>query len=117
MPILWSYGVSQGRLSLNRLVELCCTNPAKIFGLFPRKGTLAVGADADVVIWDPNAKKVMGARTSHQRTDYNLYEGWEIQGLPEKVYLRGSLLVDGDTWNGEPGGGMWQRRAAHAPVI
>ncbi|MCC6192162.1 MAG: dihydropyrimidinase [Anaerolineales bacterium] len=117
MPILWTYGVGQGRISLNRLVELCCTNPAKIFGLYPRKGTLAVGADADVVIWNPNTTRVMGARTSHQRTDYNLYEGWEIRGVPEQVYLRGNLLVDGDTWNGEPGGGSWLKRAAHGAVL
>jgi dihydropyrimidinase len=117
MLILWTYGVGQGRLSLNRLVELCCTNPAKIFGLYPRKGTLAVGADADVVIWDPSARRTMGARTSHQRTDYNLYEGWEIRGVPEKVYLRGNLLVDGDIWNGEPGGGGWLKRSPHASVL
>jgi dihydropyrimidinase len=117
MPILWTYGVGQGRLTLNRLVEICCTNPAKIFGLYPRKGTLAVGADADVVIWDPDAKKTMGAATSHQRTDYNLYEGWQTQGVPHQVYLRGNLLVDGETWNGEPGGGQWLKRSAHAPVL
>ncbi|MEP7357282.1 MAG: dihydropyrimidinase [Anaerolineales bacterium] len=117
MPILWTYGVGQGRLSLNRLVELCCTNPAKIFGLYPRKGTLAVGADADVVIWDPQATKTMGAAASHQRTDYNLYEGWATRGLPRQVFLRGNLLVDGETWNGEPGGGQWLKRTAHAPVL
>jgi dihydropyrimidinase len=117
MPILWTYGVGKGRISLNRLVELCCTNPAKVFGLYPHKGTIAVGADADVVIWDPAAKKKMGVKTSHQRTDYNLYEGWEVTGCPEKVYLRGNLLVDGETWNGEPGGGQWLKRATHAPVV
>jgi dihydropyrimidinase len=117
MPILWTYGVGQGHLSLNRLVELCCTNPAKIFGLYPKKGALAVGADADVVIWDPNKKKVMSAETSHQRTDYNLYEGWEITGVPEKVYRRGELLVDGEAWHGKPGSGKWTARAAHAPVL
>jgi dihydropyrimidinase len=117
MPILWTYGVGQGHLSLNRLVELCCTNPAKIFGLYPKKGALAVGADADVVIWDPNKKKVMSAETSHQRTDYNLYEGWEITGAPEKVYRRGELLVDGEAWHGKPGSGKWTARAAHAPVL
>jgi len=117
MPILWTYGVGQGRFSLNRLVEIACTNPAKIFGLYPRKGTLAVGADADVVIWDPQAVKTMGAKSSHQRTDYNLYEGWQVRGVPEKVYLRGNLLVDGEIWNGEPGGGTWLKRAAHAPII
>ncbi|MCC7359667.1 MAG: dihydropyrimidinase [Anaerolineales bacterium] len=117
MLILWSHGVNQGRLSLNRLVEVCCTNPAKIFGLYPQKGTLAVGSDADVVIWDPAATRTYGVAASHQRTDYNLYEGWELRGLPEKVFLRGNLLVDGDTWNGEPGGGQWLRRGAHAPIV
>jgi len=117
MPILWTYGVGQGHISLNRLVELCCTNPAKIFGLYPQKGTLAVGSDADVVIWDPAATRTMGVHTSHQRTDYNLYEGWAIRGVPEKVYLRGNLLVDGATWNGEPGGGTWLKRHAHAPIV
>jgi len=117
MPILWTYGVGHGHFSLNRLVEIGCTNPAKIFGLYPRKGTIAVGADADVVIWDPAATRTMGAGTSHQRTDYNLYEGWQVRGLPEKVYLRGNLLVDGDTWNGEPGGGAWLARSPHAPVM
>jgi dihydropyrimidinase len=117
MPILWSYGVGQGRLSPNRLVELCCTNPARIFGLYPRKGTIAVGSDADLGIWDPNRKQIVSASTSHQRTDYNLYEGWELIGVPEKVYLRGNLLVDGETWNGEPGGGQWLKRSPHAPVL
>jgi dihydropyrimidinase len=117
MPILWTYGVGQGHFSLNRLVELCCTNPAKIFGLYPRKGTIAVGGDADLVLWDPKLNKTWGARTAHQRTDYNLYEGWPVTGVPQKVFLRGSLLVEGDTWNGEPGGGSWLKRSAHAPVM
>ena len=117
MLIMWSHGVNQGQLSLNRMVEVCCTNPAKIFGLYPQKGTLAVGSDADVVIWDPVATRTYGVAASHQRTDYNLYEGWELRGLPEKVFLRGNLLVDGDTWNGEPGGGQWLRRSAHSPIV
>jgi len=117
MPILWTYGVGNGSLTLNRMVELCCTNPAKIFGLYPRKGTLAVGSDADVVIWNPKLKKTMGVKTSKHRLDYDLYEGWEVTGYPEKVYLRGNLLVDGDTWNGEPGGGMWLKRDLHAPIL
>ncbi len=117
MPILWTYGVGQGHLTLNRLVELCCTNPAKIFGLFPQKGTLAVGADADIVIWDPKKKKVVSAANSHQRTDYNLYEGWELTGLPVKVFRRGELIVDGETWSGKAGTGRWVPRAAHAPVL
>ncbi len=117
MPILWSHGVGQGHLSLNRLVEVCCTNPAKIFGLYPRKGTLAVGSDADIVIWDPTMKKTMGVKTSHHRLDYNLYEGWEVTGYPEKVFVRGNLLVDGEVWHGEPGGGQWLPRSSHAPIL
>ena len=78
---------------------------------------IAVGSDADLGIWDPNRKQIVSASTSHQRTDYNLYEGWELIGVPEKVYLRGNLLVDGETWNGEPGGGQWLKRSPHAPVL
>jgi dihydropyrimidinase len=117
MPILWSYGVGQGHITLNKLVELCCTNPARIFGLYPKKGTLMVGADADVVIWDPNKKKTWGVAASHQRTDYNLYEGWQVTGLPERVYRRGELLVEGDAWHGKPGTGRWVPRASHPPLV
>jgi dihydropyrimidinase len=117
MPVLWTYGVGAGRFSLNRLVELCCTNPAKIFGLYPQKGTLAVGSDADVVIWNPELKKTMGVATSHQRTDYNLYEGLPVTGWPEKVFSRGRLLVDGEHWYGTPGTGRYLARKAHAPVL
>lgn len=117
MPILWTYGVGQGHFSLNRLVELTSTNPAKMFGLYPKKGTLAVGADADIVIWDPAKKKTVSASNSHQRTDYNLYEGWDLTGLPEKVYRRGELIVDGEQWLGQAGTGTWIPRSAHAPVL
>jgi len=117
MPILWHYGVNAGRFSLNKLVELCCTNPAKIFGMYPRKGTLAPGSDADVVIWDPTLQKQMGVATSHQRTDYNLYEGREVLGWPERVYVRGRLIVEGDRWLGRAGDGRFLRRATHAPVL
>jgi len=115
--ILWTYGVGQGRISPNRFVELTATNPAKIFGMYPKKGTIAIGSDADLVIWDPAASKTMGVRTSHQRTDYNLYEGWGVTGLPEKVFVRGGLLVDGEVWNGEAGGGSFVQRNPDAPVL
>ena len=117
MPILWTYGVVSGRFTPNRLVELCCTNPAKIFGLYPRKGTIAVGSEADLAIWDPRLKKTMGVATSHQRTDYNLYEGMEVIGWPEKVFSRGRLLVDGDQWHGKPGTGDYLARKANASVL
>ena len=110
MPVLWSHGAGQGRLTLNQLVALCCTNPARIFGLYPRKGTLACGADADVVVWDPGAVRTMGRAVSHQRTDYNLYEGWAARGWPERVYRRGELVVEGSRWLGAPGSGRWLPR-------
>ena len=90
---------------------------AKIFGMYPCKGTIAVGSDADIAIWDPALKKTMAVATSHQRTDYNLYEGMEVTGWPDKVYSRGRLLVDGDLWHGKPGTGKYIHRSAHAPVI
>jgi dihydropyrimidinase len=107
---LWDRGVNTGRLTPNRFVELTATNPARIFGLYPRKGTLAVGSDADLVIWDPQLKKTLGVATSRHRTDYNLYEGWQVTGWPEKVFRRGELLVDGDTWRGRPGSGEYLAR-------
>jgi dihydropyrimidinase len=91
-------------------VSYNCTNPAKIFGLYPRKGALVPGADADIVIWDPEKRMKYGVAHSHQRTDYNLYEGWELVGYPEKVFLRGKLIVDGDEWIGKRGDGRFLKR-------
>jgi dihydropyrimidinase len=112
LPILWTYGVRAGRISANRFVELMCTNPAKIFGLYPRKGALVPGADADILIWDPEKKIKYGVEHSHQRTDYNLYEGWDVVGYPEKVFLRGKLIVDGKKWLGKAGDGQFLKRGA-----
>lgn len=117
MAVMLTSGVGWGHFDINRLVELTCTNPAKIFGLYPRKGTLAVGSDADVVVWDPYHAHTASAVTSHQRTDYNLYEGMELVGLPEKVYRRGELLVDGGRWLGQRGTGQFLARQAHAPIL
>jgi len=117
LPVIWSYGVRAGRLTPNQFVALTSTNPAKIFGMYPRKGTLLPGSDADIVIWDPNRKITYGVNYSHQRTDYNLYEGWELVGYPEKVFLRGHLLVDGDRWLGRPGMGQYVHRKPFAMVI
>jgi dihydropyrimidinase len=110
LPILWTYGVSAGRINANQFVELMSTNPAKIFGLYPRKGALVPGADADIVIWDPQKRVKYGVAHSHQRTDYNLYEGWELVGYPEKVFLRGKLIVDGEKWLGKAGDGKFLKR-------
>lgn len=111
LPVMWTYGVRAGRISPNQFVALCSTNPARIFGMYPRKGSLLPGADADVVIWDPERRVEYGVARSHQRTDYNLYEGWELVGYPEKVFLRGKMIVDGDTWLGKAGEGEFIARA------
>ena len=110
MPVLWTTGVGTGRITENQFVEYMCTNPAKIFGLYPRKGALMEGSDADIAIWDPEKKVTYGVAMSHQRTDYNLYEGWELTGYPEKVFLRGQLIVDGDEWKGKRGTGQFLKR-------
>ena len=110
MPILWTTGVGEGKITENQFVEYMCTNPAKIFGLYPRKGVLMEGSDADIVIWDAEKKVKYGVAMSHQRTDYNLYEGWDLTGYPEKVFLRGQLIVDRDEWKGRRGMGKFLKR-------
>ncbi|GAB4461557.1 MAG: dihydropyrimidinase [Anaerolineales bacterium] len=110
MPVLWTTGVRAGKITANQFVAYTSTNPAKIFGLYPRKGALLEGSDADVVIWDPEKKVKYGVAVSHQRTDYNLYEGWELTGYPEKVFLRGNLIVDGNEWKGRRGMGKFLKR-------
>ena len=100
----------KGRLSPQQFVAYTSTNPAKIFGLYPRKGTIAPGADADLVLWDPDLKVKYGVEVAQHRTDYNLYEGWELTGFPVQVYLRGKLIVDHGEWKGIRGGGRFLRR-------
>jgi dihydropyrimidinase len=117
LPILWTFGVGVGKLTPNQFVALTSTNAAKIFGLYPRKGTLQVGSDADIIIWDPDRKLTYGLAHSHHRTDYNLFEGWELTGFPEKVFLRGQLIVDGDRWLGRSGTGKFLPRGSNAHVI
>jgi dihydropyrimidinase len=110
LPILWTTGVRTGKITANQFVAYNSTNPAKIFGLYPRKGALLPGSDADIVIWDPEKKLTYGVAHAHQRTDYNLYEGWELTGMPEKVFLRGKLIVDGEQWLGKAGEGQFLKR-------
>ncbi|MCX6038216.1 MAG: dihydropyrimidinase [Chloroflexi bacterium] len=117
LPILWTTGVGSGKLTANQFVALTSTNPAKIFGLYPHKGALLPGSDADIVIWDPQKKVKYGVTLSHQRTDYNLYEGWELTGMPEKVFLRGQCIVDGGRWLGKAGKGQFLPRRPGAPVL
>jgi dihydropyrimidinase len=117
LPILWTYGVRAGRLTPNQFVALTSTNPARIFGLYPRKGALLPGSDADLAIWDPDRRLTYGAAVARHRTDYNLFENWELTGYPEKVFLRGQLIVDGDRWLGQAGMGRFLARQAGAPVL
>jgi len=111
LPLLWSYGVGEGRISPEQFVALTSTNPAKIFGFFPRKGALQAGSDADILIWDPKRELTYGLVHSHQRTDYNLFEGWKLKGFPEQVYLRGQLIVDKGEWLGRAGIGQFLERS------
>jgi dihydropyrimidinase len=111
LQMIHEFGVRAGRISLNRMVELLCTNPAKLFGLYPRKGTIAVGSDADIVVFDPEKKLTITAAKQHSKTDYNLYEGTEVTGSPEVVLLRGNVLVEGDQLVAEPGIGQFVARA------
>jgi len=117
LPVLWTYGVGAGRMTPNQFVAFTSTNAAKIFGIYPQKAELAVGSDADIVLWDPGRILTYGVAHAHHRTDYNLWEGVELTGFPEKVFLRGQLIVDGDRWLGRAGTGRFLRRAGNASVI
>ncbi|HEY6931698.1 MAG TPA: dihydropyrimidinase [Thermoanaerobaculia bacterium] len=103
-------GVRKGRITINRFVELTSTSPAKIFGLFPKKGTIAPGSDADIVIFDPNQRHVISAKAHHMRVDYNPYEGREITGKVETVISRGRVIVDKDQFLGNAGSGQFLKR-------
>ena len=111
LPVLWSYGVGQGRLTPTQFVGLTSTNPARIFGLHPRKGALLPGSDADIVIWDPERRLTYGVAHARHRTDYDLYEGWELRGFPETVFLRGQRIVDHERWLGRAGMGRFVKRS------
>ncbi len=117
LPILWSYGVGTGKLTPNQFVALTSANPAKIFGLYPRKGSLLPGSDADIAIWDPHRKLTYGVAYAQHRTDYNLFEGWELTGYPETVLLRGQVIVDQGQWLGQAGMGQYLRRTPGAASL
>jgi dihydropyrimidinase len=111
LQMVHEFGVRAGRISLNRMVELLSTNPAKLFGLYPRKGTIAVGTDADIVVFDPGQKTTISAATHHSKSDYNLFEGTEVTGTPEVVLLRGKVLVENGELVAQLGVGQFVQRA------
>jgi dihydropyrimidinase len=103
-------GVRTGRISMNRFVELCSTTPARMFGLFPRKGTIAVGSDADIVVFDPNRPTTLGVKTLHMKVDYNPYEGRTVHGAPSIVIVNGHPVVENGRFVGKKGSGRFLTR-------
>jgi len=108
--LLWDGGVRAGRISMNRFVEITSTAPAKIFGLYPRKGTIAVGADADLLVWDGEKRHLLSENTLHMRVDYSPYEGREVVGAPTHVLSRGKVVVENGKYVGKKGDGRFVKR-------
>ncbi len=116
MSLIYHYGVNRGQIDLNRFVELTSTSPAKIFGLFPKKGTIAVGSDADIVIFDPNHEETISyynPRTHHMNIDYSAYEGFTVKGYTETVLSRGRVVIDKGNYVGRPGHGQFVKRGPY----
>jgi dihydropyrimidinase len=116
MPMLFSEGVRAGRISLARFVELTSTNVAKLFGLYPQKGTIAVGSDADVVIWDPEASRTVDGASMHSRAGYSVYDGRDVRGWPVYTISRGEIVLDRTGVTAARGRGRWLRRGPTAPL-
>lgn len=108
--VLFSEGVAKGRISINDFVDMISTSAAKIFGLYPQKGTIAIGSDADIVLFDPNVKRTISAQTHHMNVDYNPYEGWEVTGEPVSVLLRGDYVIKNKEFVGVLGSGQYLKR-------
>ena len=116
MELIYQAGVAEGRISLNRWVELCSTAPAKMFGLYPQKGTIAVGSDADIVIFDPNKAKTISVENQHMRVDYSAYEGWEVSGTVDTVLSRGRKIVADGEYLGDKSHGRYLARGTNQYV-
>ena len=110
--LLYTEGVASGLLDMNRLVEVFSTNPAKLFGLFPRKGTIAVGSDGDIVVFDPDEESVISAQTHHMNVDYSLWEGKKVKGVPQVVVANGQVIIEDGKYVGTHGDGRFLKRSA-----
>jgi dihydropyrimidinase len=113
--LIYTGGVCTGRINLNRFVDLVATRPAKLFGLYPQKGTIAPGSDADLVIFDPERETLVSAATHHSRADYTLYEGMRVKGIPEVVMARGKVILQDGQFFGQPGDGRFLKRKVGLP--
>jgi len=113
MHLMFHGGVVERRLSLNRWVEINSTAPAKIFGMYPRKGSISVGSDADIVIWDPNAEHTISAESHHMNVDYSMFEGKKMKGVAETVLSRGEIIVKENTFTGNTGRGIFIKRSTY----
>jgi dihydropyrimidinase len=111
MSLVYDGGVRAGKITINRFVELTSTSPAKIFGMFPKKGTIAPGSDADIVIFDPNKSTTLSAKTHHMKVDYNPYEGRQVTGVTETVLSRGKVIIEGGRFTGKAGSGSFLKRS------
>ncbi|MBS1821550.1 MAG: dihydropyrimidinase [Acidobacteria bacterium] len=112
LQLIHHFGVNAGKISLERFVEITSTAPARIFGMYPKKGVLAKGADADVVLWDPNAGHLISAATHNMRCDFSMFEGWKVKGNAAKVFSHGELIVDNGKYIAATGRGQYLRREA-----
>ena len=115
LHLLYDGGVNQGRFSVNRMVDLLATTPARLFGLYPQKGTIAPGSDADLVIFDPEKKHRISHKTTHMNVDYSPYEGREVTGAVESVLLRGRVILEKGTFAGRAGDGKFIKRSTSEP--
>jgi dihydropyrimidinase len=115
--LIYNGGVAEGRISVNRFVEIVATTPARMFGMYPQKGTIAVGSDADIVVFDPDAKTVISAETHHMNVDYSVYEGYELAGKVDTVLSKGKTIIARDEYLGSPGDGKYLRRGANQYLI
>jgi dihydropyrimidinase len=108
--LIYHGGVVEGRIDVNRWIEVCATAPAKLFGMYPKKGTIAVGSDADIVVFDPDVEWTKSVDDHHMDVDYSAYEGKEVKGRVETVLLRGKVIIDGNKYVGEKGDGRYLPR-------
>jgi len=116
MPMLWTHGVATGRLTMNEFVAVTSTNIAKILNMYPKKGAILVGADADLVVWDPEKEKTISAATQQSAIDYNVFEGLAVEGLPRFVLTRGHVAVSEDSLDARQGHGQFVPREPRGAV-